>query len=307
MFDVPLPYDSVPGARPPARVTLAIASAATLLAPPVATAVQVPIAWQLGDFAGRPNQRIALTVGAKIDGHACPMQVDTGSNAAVRWRDNAGAGAGRKTVDVTVEFAGLRATVPTPPDKARQLARCGAGTPAGSLGNAFFDGGSLTIDLKTSRLRYAAGGVLAARLDAQPMFYARWTPQGGYPLVEIRKSGTLHGYAMVDTGGTAFGFMPAGKEQWDAATAGAPLRATDKVGSFTFPIGGRSLGCFVAPSAVTLQAGTWTLASPLVSYCPTLDVPVPLKLEGTLGLRGFGDSVITLDYVSGRWLVEKAR
>jgi hypothetical protein len=284
-----------------------IVSAALQLAWPACADAQSAIDWQRGAFAGQPNPRVALVVSVQVDGRACPMQVDTGFSGAVRWRGAAAAtqASGKKPIDVTVEFSGLRAIVPTPPDQAHALAQCAQAAAVGSIGNAFFEAGTLAVDLKTSRLRYTPGGLLAARLDAQPMFYAKWAPPGGYPLVEIRKGGALHGYALLDTGNAALGFAPAAKAQWDAATGSAPLRAAERVRGFELTSGGHALACFAVPAAMPLQAGTWALASPLVSWCPTLDFAPPLKLEGSLGLQGFGDAVVTIDYVSGRWLVEK--
>lgn len=285
----------------------AIVAAAVQLAWPACADAQNAIDWQRGEFAGQPNPRVALVVSAQVDGRACPMQVDTGLSSAVRWHGAPASGkkVAEKTIAVTVEFSGLRTIVQTPPDQAHALAQCAHGAAVGSIGNAFFEAGTLAVDLKTSRLRYTPGGLLAARLDAQPMFYAKWAPPGGYPLVEIRKGGALHGYAMLDTGNAALGFAPAAKAQWDAATGGAPLRAAERVRGFESSSGGHALACFAAPAAVPLQAGTWALASPLVSWCPTLDFAPPLRLEGSLGLQGFGDAVVTIDYVSGRWLVEK--
>jgi hypothetical protein len=296
-----------------ATLLWAVLFAVLFAAPPCARA-QSPIAWQLGDFAGQPGQRLGLAVEAQVNGHPCTMRIDTGLDAAVQWSD--GAKPGKKAVDVALEFAGVHMTIPASADKARQLAHCNAADPVGALGNAFFDSGTLAIDLKTSQVRFATGGLLAARLDAQPMVYARWTPQGGYPLVEIRKGGALRGYAMLDTGNAALTFAPATRPQWDAAIAprpdanantNAPAPAADPAKGFSAIVRGHALSCLAANAAAALQAGTWTLTSPQVIWCPPADLAPPLKLEGTLGLRGFRDAVVTLDYVSGRWLVEKAR
>ena len=293
-------------------IGIAIALAAALLAAaPMRARAQSPVAWQLGDFAGQPGQRLGLAVGALVDGHACPMRIDTGFDGAVQWSDAGRSGKagkpGRRLVDVTVEFGGARVTIPTAPDKARQLAHCDATSLVGTLGNAFFGNGTLSIDLKASRVRFAPGGLLAARLDAQPMVYAKWTAQGGYPLVEIRKGGALRGYALLDTGNAAVTFAPATRAQWDALASGPTPGAADPGHGFVQAVRGRSLTCLAANAAAPLQAGTWTLTSPQLTWCTPPDAAPPLKLEGTLGLGGFRDAIVTLDYVSGRWLVEKAR
>ena len=70
---------------------------------------------------------------------------------------------------------------------------------------------------------------------------------------------------------------------------------------------GRSHTCYEAPAAVAFRAGTWSLGALQATYCPNLDFDPPIRLEGIVGLRGFADSIVTIDYVSGRWLVEKAR
>ena len=43
--------------------------------------------WGAGEVYGAPHPRAALRVRAHIGGFVCPMQLDTGANAAVIWHD----------------------------------------------------------------------------------------------------------------------------------------------------------------------------------------------------------------------------
>jgi hypothetical protein len=291
-------------ATTPAPGAAAVRSSATGASAPADNSL--PADWVLGDYGDQPGQRIALVVHALVAGRPCQLQIDTGLDEAVRWRGETGGR--RRMVPLEVEFAGQTVTAPASPDVARQLANCPAGVTVGALGNAFFESGSLALDLKSARVRFTPGATLATRLDAQPLFYARAAGPGGHPLVEVRKDGTLRGYALLDTGSAALGFEPLAREQWDAVTGGLPLKPSPEVRAVAVQSGGRTHAC-LAPAAATaasFQAGTWALAALPVAWCPTLAPALPLRLEGVLGLRGFADSVVTLDYVSGRWLVEKA-
>jgi hypothetical protein len=160
--------------------------------------------------------------------------------------------------------------------------------------------------LKTPQLRYTPGSSLAGRPKAQPMFYARWTRQGGHPLVELREDGELTGYVLLDTGSAPFGFAPLSKSGWDRVTSSLPLVASKDVHAIPVSSWGRPHTCYEASSAVHLQAGMWPLINSPVTYCPELGFDPLVKIEGVVGLAAFTDAVVTIDYPSGRWLVERA-
>lgn len=232
------------------------------------------------------------------------MQLDTGLNSAVRWQESVGVD--EPEVLVEVEVLGLRMSVGTSSSIAGHLRHCAPGGSVGSLGNAFFEGGSLTIDLKQMALRYQAGSALSANPAAEPMFYARWTEQGGHPLVELRKDGTLVGYGLLDTGSASFGFAPLSEQAWNRVTASAPLAQTDHVRKFSVSSWNRQHPCFETKPAVRLHAGHWAMGNSPVDYCPELGFTPPLRLEGVIGLDAFSNAVVTIDYPAGRWLARPA-
>lgn len=280
-----------------------VLTAAVLVYPSIAAAQSsAPIIWIAADYAGEFNQRAMLAVTARVAGRACRLQLDTGVNDAVLL-SNAPA-SGDNSVLRPVEFLGISMVVPTSAEVAERLHECQQGEMVGTLGNAFFESGSLTLDLKASVLIYTPGSTLAGDVRAQPMFYARWMPHGGHPLVELRRAGgALEGYVLLDTGSAASAFTATSRAQWDAVTGSAPLAVTTAVQEFAIPSWGRTLKCFATRSAAPMTVGRWPMGTPLVTYCPDLDFIPPLKLEGLVGLRGFTEAAITIDYVSGRWLV----
>lgn len=262
-----------------------------------------PLIWIVADHAGEPAQRVALAVIAQVAGRPCELQLDTGLDEAVRW--HAPTTSQDNRVTVPVRFAGILADVQTPAEIAHALRECKPDEIVGSLGNAFFDAGSLTLDLKTSQLRYTEGAALSAVPSAQPMRYARWGKHGGHTLVELRKDAVLQGWALLDTGSAAFGIATLSAAQWDAATSHAPLAATPGVREFQVSSWGRTHTCHVTRATASFRAGDWPLGQLPVSWCPDLGFTPPEKLEGVLGLRGFAGTVMTLDYVSGRWLATR--
>ena len=227
------------------------------------------------------------------------MQLDTGLNEAVRWQE--ASAARERMVMVKVSIAGLSTSIATPRTMARHLRDCGPDAPIGSLGNALFEHGSLTLDLTQMQLRYERGSVLAADAAAEPMHYARWTAQGGHPLVEIRQDSELLGYGLLDTGSASIGFAPLSQAQWDRLTSSAPLAKSKDVRTFPISSWGRQHTCFDTAPTTRLQAGHWQLKTS-VTYCPELGFNPPQKIEGIVGLGAFPGAAITIDYPGERWL-----
>lgn len=232
------------------------------------------------------------------------MQLDTGFNAAVRWQEPDPVN--EPLVMVNVQLVGRSIDVATSPKIAAHLQHCAPGGSVGTFGNAFFEQGSLTIDLKRKVLRYATGPELAGDPAAQPMRYARWSPQGGHTLVEIRRAGKRSGYALLDSGSASLGFVPMTRSQWNRLTSSAPLAESARVRTFRVSTWNRQHTCFETSPTVRLQAGSWSLAHASVDYCPELGFTPPEKLEGIVGMTSFQDAVITIDYVSRRWLARTA-
>ena len=282
---------------------IALVTAAFMVAPISHAQQSAPLTWIAGDFSGEHNSRVALAVTARVAGRPCLFQLDTGVNDAVRFYD--GSPSVDKAVTLPVEFLGISVAVPTSVAVAGRLDKCQQGQLVGTLGNAFFESGSLTLDLQSSKVNFTSRPTLARDERAQPLFYARWTPHGGHPLVELRRAGVLEGYVLLDTGSAASGFSPLSRAQWDAATGSAPLAATNSVHEFAVSSWGRTLMCYSTQGAAPLQVGSWPLGLLPVTYCPELDFIPPVKLEGLVGLSGFTKAVITIDYLSGRWLVDR--
>jgi hypothetical protein len=155
-----------------------------LLAECAHAAEAAAIEWVTAELAGRPGQRIAMLVNAQIDGKPCAMQMDTGMDSAIAWHQYPSDPG--ETAEVTVAFVGVTRRVAATQATRRSVAACTSGSPVGSLGNAFFDHGTLSLDLRAGRLSFAPGSVLATAADTQPMLYVRGAAAGGRPLVDVR-------------------------------------------------------------------------------------------------------------------------
>lgn len=134
-----------------------------------------PLKWVVGSLDGQTQQRIALLVEASINGKPCDLQLDTGMNNAIRWHvDDGQPSTGEK---VKVAVAGLVREVVAPKDALQVLGSnnfCSANGPIGSVGNAFFEHGTLTLDLRNDRFAYTSRPLLTKSVRAQPFFYPRW-------------------------------------------------------------------------------------------------------------------------------------
>lgn len=270
-----------------------------------------PAEWAIGDVAGKPQQRVALLVNALVDGHRCRLQLDTGAPSLVIWEGIKPLTS--KATEVTVEVAGIAKQVRAPREIVNRLAECSRLESIGTLGNRFFDGGTLSINLAVPSLTFAPGSTLSERTDTHPMFYIKQTVGkrtsrseriGGHPLIELRASGRLLGYALFDTGSASFGLNVHSMERWNHATGGLPLRESEKVTKFVIQGWGRTHTCYRAESSIKYQIGGQELLLSEITFCPSIDFMRAIALEGLIGLQPFQDATITLDYVAGRWLVE---
>jgi hypothetical protein len=278
-----------------------------VIAPLVHAQVQQshPIEWPKAEFAGRPDQRVAMLVTPKIDGHSCRMQLDTGAGGAVIWRQPASSKG--EPIEVTVEFAGITKRISATPETKANLTSCPQDEPIATLGNAFFDHGTLSIDLKASRLSFVPKSTLATQANAQRMLYSRTRTQG-HTLVEMKADGAATaGLALLDTGSVALDLGVLSKAQWDKETNGAALQASERVRSFAVPAWGQVHTCYATEGVRPFSVDGLEVRSPTITFCPSLGFEPSTKLEGILGMHPFRDAVITLDYPSGLWLVENAK
>lgn len=260
-----------------------------------------PAEWAMLPFDGPTPQRAGLLVTAQIDGHPCQLQLDTGMNSAIAWHYYEQAK--QPPVRVTVKFAGITRQVDAPADWAGTWDQCQG--VVGSLGNAFFEQGTLNVDLGTPAVHYQAAARLADAADALPMIYARWSDEGGHPLVEVRMQGGGVGYGLLDTG-TAVGIGVLTAARWKRLTDDAPLKASDTVRMISMHAWGRNHDCYRAQGRQALQVGLHPIAVPDLLYCPTLGFKSPVHLDGVIGMRHFGDATLVLDYLSGRWRLQLA-
>jgi hypothetical protein len=280
---------------------------AALLSGCVATAAAAvpewhPFTWHVDSFAGDPPERLALFLPATIDGAPCLVQLDTGANGAFIWAGQAAPGEQLPAKSVTIELAGMRRQVQADAANLRYVNPqvCPLRAVA-TVGNAFFDQGTLTLDLGNARFAYAQRALLANDPAAHPLFYARWTGTGGHPLVELQLPGAEPGYALLDTGAVRFGLAATNAQEWAVLTGGAPLAAGGRVRQFSLHSWGKEVQCFETAVARQLVVAGTALDQTRASYCVDQGFQAPVRLVGVLGLKPLGDRIVTLDYLSRRW------
>lgn len=266
-----------------------------------------PFTWYVDSFAGGPPERLALFLPVTIDGAPCLVQLDTGANGEWMWAGQA-AGEQLPQKTVTIELAGMRKQIPA---DARNLKYVNpqvcAMRAVATVGNAFFERGTLTLDLGKARFAYEEKARLAADPAAHPLFYARWGQTGGHTLVELQLQGTRPSYALLDTGAVRFGLAATDAGEWAELTGGAPLAADGKVRQFGLQSWGKQVQCYETSTPHRLTVAGVALDETRVSYCVDQGFRSPVKLAAVLGLRPLGDRIVTLDYLSRRWKLEGVR
>jgi hypothetical protein len=260
-------------------------------------------------IGGGPVERAAMLLPVKVNGVDCQVQLDTGAREALIWSRQASPSEPTPTAPQTalVELAGIRKSVPAQPANLAPLTPeiCAAG-PIATVGNAFFEHGTLTLDLGGARFAFTAAPQLADEPAAQAMHYTRWEDGGGAPLVEVKRRGGKTGYAMLDTGSARFGLVATSAESWADFSGGMPVAEGPKVKTMSVQSWGRQLPCYETALAGGFDAGGARDLHATVSYCVDQEFHFDVKVIGVLGLRPFGDLVIALDYLSGRWRLSAA-
>lgn len=290
------------------RLIFAVLLAVSLPCPAHATDWH-PFRWYMASIGGGPVERAAMLLPVKVNGIDCQVQLDTGVREALIWSRQASAsestpGAARTAL---IELAGIRKSIPAQPANLAPLTPeiCAAG-PIATVGNAFFEHGTLTLDLGGARFAFAAAPGLAGEPAAQAMRYTRWEEGGGAPLVEVERPGGKTGYAMLDTGSARFGLVATSAQAWSDFSGGLPLAEGPKVKTMSVQSWGRQLPCYETALAGGFDAGGARGLQATVSYCVDQEFHFAVKVIGVLGLRPFGDRVIALDYLSGRWRLSDA-
>ncbi len=288
----------------PSRSVLLAALACWHVGAGAAVPAWLPLTWHVDSFAGGPPERLALFLPARIDDAPCLVQLDTGANGEWMWTGHDARVGGAAKRFVTVELAGIRKQVPADAANLRYVTpEVCAQRAVATVGNAFFEHGTLTLDLGKARFAFTPGPTLASNPAAHPLFYARWTATGGHPLVEVQVAHAPPGYALLDTGATRFGLAATDAGGWAALTDGAPLAAGNGVRQFSLNSWGKAVQCFETTVAKRLSLAGAVLDQARASYCVDQGFRSPVKLVGVLGLLPLRERVITLDYPSRRWML----
>ncbi|WP_426339754.1 hypothetical protein ACN9MZ_26260 [Pseudoduganella sp. S-14] len=251
-------------------------------------------------YEGAPKVPAAIVLPVKVEGVDCYAQLDTGVAGAVIWHSEGGEG--RK--EVTLELAGLRRAVAASSASLALLeqGRCTEGLIA-TIGNEFFEQGTLELDLAGSRYRWQQGAALQQAADAQAMRYARWGGAGGQPLVTVRVAGGEPQAALLDTGSAAFGLNGHSAQAMAALTGGTALRDERR---FSANAWGRQLACVMGTAPRTLEIGdSIKLPAFLAGYCEGQDFAPGEPLAGVVGLHHLLGKLLVIDYVSQRWALRQ--
>lgn len=266
-------------------------------------------AWHEFDYAvsaaiGPGDERVALLLRTSIDGHKCWLQLDTGAPGDVLWH-GPGAGSGAPAASARLTIGDIERPVQVP---AATLASLRQGECAvGSVGNGFFDGGTLALDFAASRFAFTPGAALAADKTALPMRYRQGGGADSYPLLPVTLFDGTPGHLLLDTGSARFGVVATTPAQWHALTGGRALADTAKVRSYAVSnaMDAAPLRCYDTTVEGSIVLAGQRLAPGLVSYCEGKPLRLPVPLAGVLGLRALAGHRVTLDYVSQRWKLEK--
>ena len=256
--------------------------------------------WQ--NFAepySRKSASPAVIVYGTVDGIKCKFQIDTGLDFPYRWNQRVESTS--KFTNSTIEVLGISEQLSISNitlDQVHSPNGCVAIGNIASLGNGFFESGTIELDLKHSRMRFFKKAVLQNAKNSQPFFYARWGDDsvGGHALVEIANAGSVVGYALLDTG-VPMAFSTFSNDDFKLWTDDFSDALKERLVSSW----GRTHSCTVASIKVgSPYAAARSLYGGEVSFCPNLNFKTPIKLAGIIGLQAFDNCYLYIDFLSKR-------
>ncbi len=267
--------------------------------------------WVTGSVGGLSERNLAMLIPVAIGNKTCDMQIDTGANGSVIWHGESNTNEPNKPL--TVRLGTIEATTTAGPGVLQAIERCITGSPVGSLGNAFFERGTVAIDSVRQQLSYQPGSGLAGNKTAQRFFYATWAPAdatwmptGGHILIELQTKQFGKGYGLLDTG-AAFAELGVLDELWWKRLVGRDAMTGKNTTRFTVNSWGKEVECYLAQTTADVTLDTFQLAIRNANYCPALPFRPPVRVVGIVGMYPFRSSVLTIDYPGRLWLVQESR
>jgi len=263
-----------------------------------------PIQWEEAEVVpGAGKVKAALLVPIKLNGVECIAQLDTGSPSIVHYHLPFDPNSAR---EITIEAAGITHKILASPNLIPGRDGACKNDVWLSMGNQFFENGTLTFDLKKSRIGYDAAPLLATEPGAQPFFYPQWDLKdhgGGHVVIELRDGSGMSSYALFDTGAGSFGISATSLESWTKFT-GLPAAEGPGVIAYKVNSWGKQVPCYQTRAIATFDIGFGQRVShPTIAWCDLEAFKPPQKLSGLVGLRDLGGKTIVIDYPSRRWLI----
>jgi hypothetical protein len=252
--------------------------------------------------AGPVKSGVILPI--KIDGVECYGQLDTAAPNTLIWHQQAATEKPLREFDI--EVAGRHRSVKGSSAQLDILRGCRQGLIA-TIGNAFFEDGTLTLDLKNARFSFAPGSMLDKEPMSHPFAFPRWTGnEGGHIVIRLGLPNGQQGDVLFDTGAASFGLSALTENDWRTMTGNVPLRATATVRAYSVNSWGKQIQCYdtTLPGNIQIVPGV-SIANPRIAYCALESFKPGQTLVALLGLRDLSDRVVTLDYPARRWMISQ--
>jgi hypothetical protein len=251
--------------------------------------------------AGAVKASVILPI--KVNGVDCYGQLDTGAPNVLIWQQQDPLGQSPEEADI--EIAGRHRRVKAASVQLATLSTCKEAIIA-SIGNGFFEDGTLTLDLKNARFSFAAGSLLEKETESYPFAFPRWTGnEGGHIVVRLGLPGGKEADVLFDTGAASFGLSALAADDWRILTGNVPLRASETVHAYSVNSWGKQIPCYdtTVQGSIRIVPGLF-IANSRIAYCAQEAFKPGQKLVALLGLRDLRERTITLDYPSRRWMIK---
>lgn len=259
----------------------------------------IPFVWE--DFISSDHvfHKATINLPAKLDNINCYVQLDTGANYTFGLSSEFRTG--DKVTTATLQIGSNSKIVMIQVDalnKIKELNSCGR---IGLVGNAFFEMGTISLDLQQSKFKFEQAPLLENDNLSQRFVYANkpaW--EGGHIAVKIKLPERTEENAILDTGAAMFTFAPFDRSIWDDIKNRNKKKPKLEL-SLLLPALSKTISCEIKMMEVELIVGKYQPNEGLFGFCDIQSPRFSISSVGVVGMHGFLDGTLVVDYVSRKW------
>lgn len=260
-----------------------------------------PFKWESFDCCGTIHPHSMIFLPATLDGMKCHVQLNTGMYSA--FSSDLDYPISGETEKVILKLGPINKQVTFDKKSLKyihQSSECGV---VGMVGNGLFDQGTLSLDTAQGLFKFDQTSLLKDDKKSNHLIYKNrsgWDQ--GYIGMQVTLPGQSSYYALFNTRFAMFTFLPFDRRLWEQLKDPKKKQQSDKSFFTEGSVNVVSGDLCHAEDGIQIKIGNIQLKEGLLGYCQAPKLKnIPTEAIGELGMKGFSNGILTIDYVSKKW------